>query len=642
MKNLVWLVVVAFLIAGCSNSAGPSPDEAGNEGAATGSSVNDDSVNGDGSDQDVDDDIQGGNISASGVNVDNTNELILQAFDVLTARAYDTRLTVFPYTQHIEVPVSYGDNLTVRRLTPRTCDNAGQVSTIPEASDDGYQVQATYSDCLVGTDTLSGNVTLIEDLDDDPNDLSNYHRDAREFSDGFSVSFEPAGQMSVSGLYRLTSSTSFTRMIGVDDFDYDFSYPGGQLTVSDATTIRTVRLDGRSDNLGHHAYMSGDFRMRPPLLSGAEVSVEVTEPFVNENSSTQLSYERGVMRISDANSEIVITANNGNADTVSITITLDGGIPVTREEPWSVWVAALAFEAPDLRTTIPNNPATNRDDVIRADNYPDILAEVFRVYNGDLFGSDILALPRYTFPELDSALYNAATPDGLGEPMMVSCINGGSVELRTYKWGARQITSGWNAQFDACDENGLRYQGNFYTRDFGNFTYGSLDGLSVTSDNSTQEFKGYLDYKHTTNRDGAPTAWYSLGGDYNVSDSRGDYELREASVFFGATFTRTTLVAGRFYLKSSITENEFLHVQSPDPIFYDFFQDDGSNASYFEWGTLMISAGDGNRLVLKANTDSVDTFDVVVDQPGQAQVRRTLSWADWAESFSFNYDLHRR
>jgi len=288
MKNLVWLVVVAFLIAGCSNSAGPSPDEAGNEGAATGSSVNDDSVNGDGSDQDVDDDIQGGNISASGVNVDNTNELILQAFDVLTARAYDTRLTVFPYTQHIEVPVSYGENLTVRRLTPRTCDNAGQVSTIPEASDDGYQVQATYSDCLVGTDTLSGNVTLIEDLDDDPNDLSNYHRDAREFSDGFSVGFEPAGQMSVSGLYRLTSSTSFTRMVGVDNFNYDFSYPGGQLTVSDATTIRTVRLDGRSDNLGHHAYMSGDFRMRPPLLSGAEVSVEVTEPFVNENSSTQL------------------------------------------------------------------------------------------------------------------------------------------------------------------------------------------------------------------------------------------------------------------------------------------------------------------------------------------------------------------
>lgn len=654
MKNLVWLVVVAFFIVGCSNSNDPSPNDASNEGASTGSAVNDDASSGDGdgnengNSQEVVDDSQGGNTPSGAITANNTNDLILQAFDVLTARAYDARLTVFPYTQHREVPVSYGENLTVRRLTPRACDNAGQVSTISNdteyssASVPGYQVHTTYSDCLVGTETLNGNVRLEEDRYDDPNDLNEFYTHAREFSDGFTVSFEPDGHMSASGLYRFKPSTSFTRVVGVDNLNYHFSYPGGRLTVSDATTIRTVRLDGRSDNLGHHAYMSGQFKMRPPFLNGAEVSVEVTEPFINESTPTQLSYERGVMRISDANSELVIIANNGNADTVSITSTLDDGVTETREESWLVWMAALAFEPSDYRTTVPDNPKTSRDDVIRADNYTDILAEVFRVFNGDLFGTDILQLPRYPFPEFEPGYIVPNTLDGLSEPMTVSCTNGGSVELRSYKFGARQITSGWNSQFDACDQNGLRYEGNFYTRNFGNFNHGSLDGLSVTSDNNTQVFKGALDYKHTTNRDGSPTVWYGLDGDYRVSDSRGDYELYEASIFLGGVYRRTTLITGRFFLKSATSENEFLRVESPDPLFYDVFQQNGYDGSHFDWGTLMISAGDGNRLTLKANNGNVDTFDILIDQPEQAQVRETLSWVDWTELSSFNFDLHTR
>ncbi len=630
MKNLIWLVVITFFIIGCSSSSEPNPDANTSEDIPPRNTGNDD-------------DPAGSNNTPMGsITADNTNELILQAFDVLTARAYDARLTVFPYTQPIEIPVSYGENLTVRRLTPRACENSGQVTTIPETIDDRYQEQATYSDCLVGTETLNGSVTLFEDLADDPNDLSTLHRDAREFSDGFAVRFEPAGQMSVSGLYKLKSSTSFARMVGVENFNYDFSYPGGRLTVSDATTIRTFRMDGSSDNLGHITYMAGKFKMQPPVLNGAEVFVEVTEPFINQTSATQLSYESGVMRISNAGNELVVTANNGNADTVSITSTFDGGTPVTREEPWSVWMAALAFEAPDLRTTIPENPTTNRADLIRADNYTDILAEVFRVYNGERFGADILALPRYSFPEFEPGILNPNTLDGLGEPMTMSCTNGGNVELRTYKWGARQITGGWNARFDVCDQDGLRYEGSFYTRDFGNFNYGSVDGLSLTSDNSTQEFKGGLDYKHTTNRDGSPTVWYSLTGDYKVGDSRGDYELREASVFFGGVYSRTRLVTGRFYLKSPISENTFIQVQSADPIVYQGNDFNGIDGQFFEWGTLVISAGSGNRLTLKASNGNDDTFDVIVDQPGQPQLRVTHNWADWQQLLSFNFDLHRR
>ena len=640
MKNLSCLVVITLFMMGCSGSSEPNPDAATSGDMPSGSTVNGDNTVID--DNTGDDNVGSDNTLTSSITTDNTNELILQAFDVLTARAYDARLTVFPYTQPVAIPVSYGENLTVRRLTSRTCGNSGQVSTIPEAADDGYQEQATYSDCLIGTETLNGSVTLFEDLDDNPNELSALHRDAREFSDGFTVRFEPAGQMSVSGLYKLKSSTSFARVVGVENFNYDFSYPAGRLTVSDATTIRTFRMDGNSDNLGHIAYMSGEFKMRPPVLNGAEVSVEVTEPFINQMSATQLSYESGVMRISDASTELIITANNGNADTISITATIDGGMPVTREEPWSVWMEALAFEAPDLRTTIPENPTSIRNDLIRADNYTDILAEVFRVYNGERFGADILALPRYSFPEFELGLLNPSTLDGLSEPMTVSCTNGGSVELRSYKWGARQITGGWNAGFAACDQDGLRYEGSFYTRNFGNFNYGSVDGLSVTSSNSTQVFKGALDYKHTTNRDGSPTMWYSLAGDYKVSDSRGDYELREASVFFGGVYARTQLAAGRFYLKSPVSENAFIQVQSPEPIVYQGNDFNASNGQLFEWGTLVISAGNGNRLTLKASNGDDDTFDTVVDQPGQPPLRVTHNWADWQQPLSFNFDLHRR
>lgn len=643
-RTVFFLAGIALLLTGCDNATDSTSVSTEVEGAITGNALdNNASVVNASNDDFVDENSFTKNEPVGTITADNTNELILQAFDVLTARAYDARLTVFPYTQQTEFPVSYGENITVRRLLPRACENAGQVSASSDASGDRFQVEATYSNCLVSAETLNGNVTLREERDYDPNDLKELHTYEREFSDDFSVAFEPDGRMNVSGLYKLRPSTAFIRAVGVDNFNYELSYPGGHLTVSEATTIRTIRLDGYSDNLGNKAYMSGAFRMRPPFLNGAEVTVQVTEPFVNEYTSTQLSYERGIMRISDANNEIVLTANNANANTVSITRTIEGGIPETTEEPWSIWLPALAFEPPGLRTTMPSNPTTERDDVIRTDNYTDILAEVFRVYNGDLFGSDLLNLPRYVFPDFEPGFLNPSTPDGLTDTMTVSCANGGSVDLQAYKWGARQITDGWNSEFDSCEENGLVYEGNFYTRDFGNFWYGSLDGLSVSNNNSTQVFKGALDYKHTSNRDGSPSAGYSLKGNYRVSDSRGDYELQEASLYFGAVYVRTTLVTGRFFLKSPSTDNEFLNIEIAQPIRHEIIQQAGAyEGTFFEVGTLLISAGDGNRLTLEANNGNIDTFDIVVDQPNQAQVRATLNWADWAEELSFNFDLHLR
>jgi len=571
------------------------------------------------------------------ITADKANALVLQAFDVLTGRAYDSRLSVFPYTQIVDIPLSTASNVFVSRFAPRECDNAGQLSTITEFTDGSYRADGTYSDCLVGSDTLNGHALLLEGYDT--------YQFRREFNPDFKVSFEPNGEMSVSGAYQQRSNSTFNLAFSVNNFDYRFSYPGGTLTVLDASTERTFRMDGQQDDSNRIAYMSGSFSMRPPILGGTQVSVEVTDAFVNEQLATRLSYERGTMKISDGRNEIVVTADNGNASTVSITANIEGEAQSIKEQPWSVWVDALAFEPPAMATAIPLDRTTSRDNVIRSDNYQSILAEVLGVYTGQVAGPDALDLPGFAFPDSPVSPSPEFSSVGLGELTTVSCSNGGSADLRHYQWGERQITRGWNASFDSCADNGYTLDGTYHTRNFGNFSNGSKTGLTVTSQDRTETFKGTLDYKHRPNRDGGPPVHYYFSGDHTVNNINGtSYEILQASTEFAAIYTRTGMMNGRFYIKSAATENEMLKVQTADPFIYqdsnfDYLQDEINS---FNRGMLIINAANGNKLIVNANNGDEDTFNITVIQPNQADFSTTESWAEWQPYVSFVFNLHER
>lgn len=575
----------------------------------------------------------------------NTNELILQAFDVLTGRAYDKRLTVFPYTQIIEVPSDYGVDLTNRWYSLKECDNAGQISKVTNLDNGLHRVQGVYSDCLVGADKLNGTVEIDQGYGE--------VQFQRHYQNDFSVQFEPNGRMAVSGLYQYLRSESFQRIFNVLDFNYEFDYPGGRLKVSDANTNRSSRIDGLANEFNQTAFMSGSFHMQPPFLNGSEVFVETLEDFTNEVASTHLSYERGVMRISSSSGEVLLNADNGNKRTVSITVALEGATPVTKEEPWSVWMNALAFVPPGLSTTMPPDAAsvvTTRSDVIREDNYRAILSEVLNVNTGELFGADILALPGYPLPEYPSGLAQPGTPDGLGEQFTQSCANGGSVDLRTFKFGARQITLGWNADFNQCAQDDTAYDGSFRTRQFGNFNYWSDDGITIGSPDRQQQFVGGLSYKWTPNRDGGPGVFYYFSGDYESrtidSDSgvqavESEHQILGASVWFSVVGPYQASMNGRYFLKTPVTENEMLQVAFLDPFVIDN-DDFMSGITHYRWGTLLVIAGNGNNMLIEVDNENEQTFKVTLNQANGTSILKTENWSDWSKAYSFVFDLHTR
>ncbi len=583
----------------------------------------------------VDTDVNAGLL----ISADNTNALILQAFEVYSGRAYDSRMTRFPYTTTEDYELTPGSGQTAERITFADCGNNGQLTKLNNSVDFGYSVEGVFSDCLVNGDTLNGRIRM------DNGGRTSNHYFQREYLDNFTVTFQPNGRMTLSGIHQQAKSLSLTNIFNVEQFNFELSYPGGSLSVSNASTMRSVRLDGYQIDSEPLALLSGSFSMQPPLLNGTTVTVETSEPFINEITASGLRYETGVMVLSDGVSQIVVNADTGNINTVLVTVTINGESSITREEPWSVWRDALAYVPPNANASPKPNLTTQRGDVITAENAELLLRETFDVLTGDLFGSDILNLPEYTFPDFPAGYLQAGTPDGAQEWGTQSCSNGGSVDLESFKFGARQITSGWNATFNDCDQNGLRYSGRFLTRHFGNFFYVG-DEFSITSQNRSVFFDGTLDYKHTSNRDGGPSRHYGLNGSVtrviqNAADlSVVERKVLEAQTYFQAVLGFNISMVGDFYLQSPSSQSEALYVSILDPLLHR--NQFGGLIEQYTFGTLVIKAGQGNELVLNATNGDASTFDLTVRQGGQVTYRSTEVWSDWPEALSFNFDLHQR
>ena len=394
---------------------------------------------------------------------------------MLTGRAYDRRLTAFPYTRSVEV-----DGRT--RYQSRECQNAGAVAESQSEVDGQILNESAHSDRQIDGDVINGSVLLgMEEYG-----CCEYQR---TFSDDFFIVFEPGGTMEVSGNYSHLSIVHYKNLLTVRDFDYFFSYPFGTLAVTDANTERSFRFDGFSDEGNRLSYMTGTFSMLPPVLEGASVDVAVTSNFVNGSIVTQLAYEQGRMTITASDSAIALDADTDNLQTVSVSITTPQGRTMTSIENWSTWRAALSFQPAWLTETRPDIPAEGDGYTIGPENIKDVLIDVFSVYSGERFGRDILELPGYPVPEFPWQYFSENFIDGLGEPVAQLCEGGGNAVLTPYKSGYRQVTSGWNFDFFECRQGGRRYNGAFETRDFGNFIYRST-GLTTESDNTTTSFSG--------------------------------------------------------------------------------------------------------------------------------------------------------
>jgi len=574
------------------------------------------------------------------LNQDNLNAVILQAFEVYSGRAYDRRMTGFPYLEKIAVQFQepqfneFADVLVYRSVD---CSNDGAVS---ETSSEAYQpllVDSLFSACTVGSDQLNGRVVLSHW------DFSGFQR---QFSDLFAVSFPGNGIMEVEGSYQYRTSLGFNRELVINDLNYNLAFDGGALSVQNANTTRKYRMDGFRDENDVFSMMEGSFTMAPPALNGASVSVATTEAFENHEKSSQLSYARGRLQIIANDSEIIVDADNGDPNTVEVSLISSTGPVSTRTVEWGSWHDALAFEPPGLtgysEEALPqlgSDPA-----LINQDSFTEILRSAFEIYNGESIGPSILQMTGYPQPASPSGIGTPSFPDGFAEPVLETCDNGGSAVLTPYKWGARQITTGWDSEFSNCERNGELYEGIFKTRNFGNFVYRS-PGISIGNASGSIQLNGSLDYKHTSNRDGGPSVHVGFSGSFTDS-TRGanSLEVTAASSRFSGFSQYTSLISGKFHMKNAATNQNWVAVSTPDPLTTSarLFEVTSESNNYPITGTMIIEAGNGNSLWLQPDNGDLQTFELFIYESGAEPVQRTVAWSDWLPYLQFNYDLHNR
>jgi len=559
-------------------------------------------------------------ISVSILNEQNANAVILQAFDVFSGRAYDQRLTSFPYTMAVHDTEIIGDSAL--RYLSRSCQNNGEMSQAQSSGDDRLVNDSFYTDCQIGGDTLQGRVVL---------DHADFCCDfQREFRDNFSVSFEPGGVMELSGVYTVFPSLTYLRKVAVDNFNYRFSYSGGALTVSNATTERSIYFSSPPTD-EFRARIAGSFSMNPPVLNGALVQVQITEDFVNESVASQLAYERGQMQIISGDATILLNANTGDMQTVELTITRPTAEPVSRIENWSTWADALSYIPQAIQDQKPAQPVTGDGMLINPNSWQTILAEVFAVLTGNRFATDIASLPDYPMPEFPPLFLVQSAPDGFGETVTQQCTNGGSALLTPFKQGFRQITSGWNSEFSDCELDGEIFTGQFFTREFGNIFNGSR-GLNIESDSRSRAFSGTIDWKTRSNRDGSPDRHYALSAvNYASTDSADTINLSAANIYFQYVTPFSSRLNGHFSLSSNATSGETISVSIADQFSYRIVGDTTANnppVTHYQSGQLIVRAGNNNTMWVSAATNDEESFNVTLLQAGQDPVHFVERWQE--------------
>jgi len=630
------LLMATLIMAACSGSGSNSGDTVG-MGESNGPA--NDPVENTGTGDSTADAGESGGVDAGDVAADqgtlnpgNTNAILLQAFEIYSGRAYDHRLVAFPYEQRSSVTDYFTSYIS------RDCQNDGVVTREQTFEDLIFDSTSFYDNCNIDGDILNGESSFIQER------YEGKYR--REFQNDFSVSFAPGGLMELQGVYEYEPSIGYIRSFTVNEFNYHFSYNGGTLTVRDAKTNRVYGTTGFTEVDNLTSYMTGSFTMFPPILDGRSVAVSIVENFSNSNDTlTQLAYERGQMEIVADDSTIVLDANTGDLQTVEVTVTQASGDSQTTTENWSRWYQALAYIPPELAEKERKPATTGTGSTINESNYRQILEEVLGVMTGDTFGAELLELPDYPFPDFPDDLYDPSYPDGLRDSFTLSCDNGGSVVLAPYKYGARQITTGWNADFSECNRAGQTTNGKYSTRYFGNYS-NSSSGIVIESESERTEFAGSFYYKLRANRDGSPQRQYSLFVDVLDIQSAGVSEsLRSANLLYSHALPYNSTMSGYFYLNSGQTNGATLHVSTADPLRFDQVGSDFLDPllfNKFQTGVMVIDAGNNNSLRLNAGTGNVETFTLTLLRQNSEPITFTEQWDDWIDVLEFNFDLEER
>ena len=249
-----------------------------------------------------DSDLIDGQVVESMINASNYNDLIVQAFEVFSGRAFDARLNESEY---------------VASLDPISC-LSGMV-------DDTRENEHIYNNCVLNDALLNG--SLVRNLVFNSSNLI--------FSD-FTASEGGGVLMKVDGQYnrKCCSSSVEFHTLGLD---YEFNYIGGHLVVNNASTYKSASSNS--------SVMGGQFSMRPPFLNGSSIDVVVQSEF-SASPDEPWKYDTGKLLLAAQDgSSLLLDAFNSTSSGIRVSVTNNTGTH-NFTESWDVYRDAIEWSLP--------------------------------------------------------------------------------------------------------------------------------------------------------------------------------------------------------------------------------------------------------------------------------------------------------
>ncbi len=268
------------------------------------------------------------------INSSNHIELLRHVFDIYSGNAYFSDLATLPdWSDPTYSGLPSGDP-SLREETNITCLNGGVARFVPS-----YSVfpplswEFEFDDCQDDVAVLDGQ--LFREYQ-----FSNAGSGYYVISSGLSINSQ-SRRLWYSGSVE-EGHGGFTTSRRASNVDFDVSDDLSLLELSNVST--EISFSASS------AGMSGGFSVRSDTTSNASLHSEVLEEFIstlvpNDPGTFYWPYETGRLELTAADgSGLMLNADNGDPQSVTIEISSRDGDTESLIQPWSLWNENLRFE----------------------------------------------------------------------------------------------------------------------------------------------------------------------------------------------------------------------------------------------------------------------------------------------------------
>jgi len=278
------------------------------------------------------------------INNDNFDAIVKQVWEVFSGQAFDSRLMEFPYFKDY-----------IREEPTAECANGGSHTSVFTSFRTGsLQYEAHTDNCLYQFrrtgfgDTISGSFTDRQ--------YSNVGHLLR--MDSLEVQLAQGGLMEVDGGMQSQLCCNGSQNT-LTDFNYYFTFSGGELRVVNATTFLVRPFSVRPDSPGT---LFGQFEMEANATQGNRVVINVDTPFEygQEDARAQgidnpisrgpddaeiimdLKFGTGVLTVNSPSDSSSVTVNADNGDIHSVSVMVSNAEGNTEHTVlWDEWMDHL-------------------------------------------------------------------------------------------------------------------------------------------------------------------------------------------------------------------------------------------------------------------------------------------------------------